>query len=102
MLSEFPGAREIAAAHLTHFKTVLSDASKGRYDRDKAVEIREAARRSIGSDMPAKSLELQHTIRLIRELDKEIDEIEAAIKAIIDEMPPQSLLSPVSVTAWAL
>ena len=91
MLSEFPGARQIAAAHLTHFKTVLSDASKGRYDRDKAVEIREAARRSIGSNMPAKSLELQHTIRVIRELDKEIDEIEAAIKGIIDELAPPIL-----------
>ena len=36
MLSEFPGARQIADAHLTHFKAVLSDASKNRYDRDKA------------------------------------------------------------------
>ena len=37
-----------------------------------AIAIREAARNSIGSQMPAKSLELQHTIRLIRELDAEI------------------------------
>jgi transposase len=94
MLSEFPGAKQIAGAHLTHFKAILSDASKGRYDRDKAVEIREAAKRSIGSAMPAKSLELQHTIRLIRELDKEIEEIEAAIKAIIDEMAPPILTIP--------
>ena len=94
MLSEFPGAKQIADAHLTHFKGVLSDASKGHYDRDKAVEIREAARRSIGSAMPAKSLELQHTIRLIRELDKEIDEIEASIKKIIDEMAPPILTIP--------
>ena len=91
ILSEFPGARQIADAHLTHFKAVLSDASKGRYDREKAVKIRETARTSIGSAMPAKSLELQHTIRLIRELDKEINEIEAAIKAIIDEMAPPIL-----------
>ena len=94
VLSEFPGAKQIADAHLTHFKTVLSDASKGRYDREKAVEIREAAKTSIGSTMPAKSLELQHTIRLIRELDKEIDEIEAAIKTIIDEMAPPILTIP--------
>jgi len=94
MLSEFPSAKQIANAHLTHFKTVLANASKGRYDRDKAIEIREAARRSIGSAMPAKSLELQHTIRLIRELDKEIDEIETAIKAIIDEMAPPILTIP--------
>ena len=94
MLSEFPGAKQIADAHLTHFKAVLSDASKGRYDREKAVMIREAARTSIGSAMPAKSLELQHTISLIRELDKEVNEIEAAIKTIIDEMAPPILTIP--------
>lgn len=101
MLHEFPGARQIADAHLTHFKTVLSDASRGRYDREKAVEIREAARRSIGSAMPDKSLELQHTIRLIRELDKEIKEIEAASKRSLMRWLRRSLLSPASATAWA-
>ena len=86
LLSEFPGAQQIASAHLTHLKTVLSDASKGRYDRDKAIEIREAARTSIGSKMPAKSLELKHTILLIRELDTEIAEIEQEINSIMDEV----------------
>ena len=86
LLSEFPGAYQIATAHLTHLKTVLSDASKGRYDREKAVEIRETARNSIGSRMPAKSLELKHTIQLIRELDAEIEEIEKEINSIMDEV----------------
>ena len=86
LLSEFPGAKQIAAAHLTRLKALLADASKGRYGRDMAVEIRDTARRSIGSRMPAKSLELQHTIRLIRELDAEIEEIESAIQAIMDEL----------------
>ena len=36
--------------------------------------------------MPAKSLELQHTIRLIRELDVEIAEIEEQIQSIMDEL----------------
>ena len=86
LLEEFPGARQIAGAHLTRLKNLLSDASRGRYGRDIAIEIRDTARNSIGSPMPAKSLELQHTIRLIRELDAEIDEIEAAIQAIMDEI----------------
>ena len=94
ILNEFPGAKQIAAAHLTHFKAILAEASKGRYNREKAIEIREEARRSVGSFMPAKSLELQHTIRLIRELDREIEEIEAAIKAILDEMAPPILTIP--------
>ena len=83
LLSEFPGAKQIASAHLSHLKSVLLDASKGRYHRDKAVDIREAARYSVGSNMPAKSLELRHTIRLIGELDKEIAEIESAIEEIM-------------------
>ena len=86
LLEEFPGARQIAGAHLTRLKNLLSDASRGRYGRDIAIEIRDTARNSIGSPMPAKSLELQHTIRLIRELDAEIEEIEAAIQAIMDEI----------------
>lgn len=86
LLSEFPGAQQIAAAHLTHLKSVLSDASKGHYGREKTIQIRDAARNSIGCQMPAKSLELKHTIALIRELDAEIAEGEAAIQEIMDEI----------------
>ena len=84
LLSELPGAQQVASVHLTHLKALLDDASKGRYDRNKAVEIREAARHSIGSKMPAKSLELRHTIQLIQELDKEIADVEAAIEEIMN------------------
>ena len=86
LLAEFPGAKQIAGAHLTHLKTLLSDASKGRYGRDMATKLRDAARRSIGSVMPAKSLELQHTIRLIHELDSEIKDIESSIQSIMEEL----------------
>ncbi|WP_122789849.1 IS110 family transposase [Intestinibacillus sp. Marseille-P6563] len=86
LLEEFPGAKQIAKAHLTRLKSLLENASKGRYKRDMAVAVRDAARNSIGSKMPAKSLELQHTIRLIQELDTEIDEIEAEIEAMMEEI----------------
>ena len=86
LLSEFPGAHQVSGAHLAHLKTLLSESSKGHYGREKALEIRNAARSSIGSRMPAKSLELKHTIQLIRELDAEIDEIEKEINSIMDEV----------------
>ena len=86
LLDEFPGAHQLADANLTRLKSLLHDASKGHYGRDMAVEIREAAKGSIGSRMPTKSLELRHTIRLIRELDAEIKEIEVAIQSIMDEL----------------
>ena len=86
LLEEFPGANQVAAAHLTRLKALLETASKGRYKRNMALEIRDAARNSIGSWMPAKSLELQHTIRLIRELDNEIAEIEEQIQSLMIEL----------------
>jgi transposase len=86
LLEKLPGAKQIAEVHLTRLKKLLFDASKGRYGRDMAVMIRNSAKASIGARMPARSLELQHTIRLIRELDAEIEEIESAIQDIMDEL----------------
>jgi len=94
LLNEFPGACHIADSHLTRLKNLLYVASKGRYGDDTAVLFRDEARRSVGSNMPAKSLELQHTIRQIRELDLVIDEIESKIKTIMDEMGSPILTIP--------
>ena len=79
---------------------ILSEASKGRYSKDTAITFRDAARTSIGSNMPAKSLELKHTIKLIKELDSEIDEIENEIKIIMDELILQFSVFQVSTIAW--
>ena len=38
LLEEFPGAKQIAAAHLTRLKALLVTASKGRYNRDMAFD----------------------------------------------------------------
>ena len=94
LLSEFPSASAIASAHLTRLSNMLVESSKGRYGKDTAVLFREAAKTSIGSPMPAKSLELKHTIKLIHELDAEIEEIEQEIRAIMDEIHSPILTIP--------
>ena len=86
LLSEFPGASFIASAHLTRLKHLLQVASKGRYGREMALVLRDAAISSIGSVLPAKSMELKHTLYLIQVLSEEIDEIEAQIDAIMDKL----------------
>jgi len=85
LLCEYPGASFIADVHLTRLSNLIKDASHSRYGKDKAIEIREAARNSVGSVMQVKSLELTHTIRLIRELDTEINTIEEMIGSIMDK-----------------
>ncbi|MGN0455010.1 MAG: IS110 family transposase [Ruminococcus sp.] len=94
MLSEFPSAKYIAEAHLTRLTNLLKEASRGHYGKDKAVQIRDAARHSIGSVMPAKSLELKHTVKLIAELTEEINEIEAEIRNLVDESGTTLLTIP--------
>ena len=84
LLEEYPGASYITSAHLTKLTNLLAEASRGRYNRDTAIKFRDTARNSIGSVMPAKSLELKHTIKLIRELSIEINEIDTEIKKIMD------------------
>lgn len=94
LLSEFPSAHSIASAHLTKLTNLLSKSSKNRYGKVTAVMFREAAKNSIGSNMPAKSLELKHTIKLIQELTSEIDEIETKIKDIMDTINSPILTIP--------
>ncbi len=94
LLTEYPSAHHIADAHLTKLSNLLYTASKGRYNRNTAIRLREAARNSIGSVMPAKSLELKHTIKLLGELTVEIDEIENEIKQIVDNLNPPILSIP--------
>ncbi|WP_287711332.1 transposase [Bacteroides sp.] len=67
---------------------LMSDVDLKSYSntKSKTAEIQVAAGVSIGSKMPAKSMELKHTIALIRELDKEISEVESAIDKITSQM----------------
>lgn len=94
LLLEFPSAHHIASSNLKHLTALLSVASNRHFGRDKANEIREAARRSVSSYLPAKSLELKHTIKLIHELSSEIEEIEVEIKKIMDAIDSPILTVP--------
>ena len=88
LLDEFPGASQIASAHLTRLSNLLSTASNGSFDKNTALEIRNAARTSVGSTSATTSLELRQTIRLIREYDALIGEIEASIQQLMNEIDP--------------
>jgi transposase len=86
LLSELPNARAISECHLTRLTKLLYETSNGRYNKEKAIEIRNAARDSIGSYSQVKSLELQQTIELIQMIQKQIAQTEARINPIVDEL----------------
>jgi transposase len=84
MLEEFPSAKAVGDAHLARLTSVLSKASHGKYGKEKAVQIRDLARKSIGSPSPAAAFELRQTVRHIRFLQSEIDAATAEIKRVMD------------------
>lgn len=85
-LLEFPGAKAIADCHLTRLTSVLQKHSNGRYSKDKAIELREVARNSIGSTSPAQAFELQQVIRTLLFLQEEIELLDKQIKALVCEL----------------
>ena len=94
LLLEFPSARHIAKAHLTRLTNLLNEASKGHYNRYTAIRFRDTARNSNRSFMPAKAMELKHTIELIQIISSEIDEIEFEIKRIMNDINSPILSIP--------
>ena len=94
LLLEFPTAAAIANAHLTRLTTILRENSHGKYGREKAVEIRELARNSIGHNSRAAGFELQQTIRLIQNLQAEIDLLDKEIRAAMKEIDSPVLSIP--------
>lgn len=94
LLSEFPSAKHIADTHITRLTNLLNKASKGRYGKDKAIEIRDMARNSVGTCIMAKTIELKQTIRACREITEDIAEIDMEIKKIMDEINSPILSIP--------
>ena len=94
LLYEFPSKELIANAHLTRLTNVLKDNSRGKYSKDKALEIRKAAINSIGTSSDASSFELVQTIDMINFYSSKIDDLDAKIKDIMIELESPILSIP--------
>jgi transposase len=94
LLLEFPTAKDIAGANIVRLTNVLSANSHGKYGREKAEQIRGLARNSIGLYSRAVGFELQQTIRLIQNLQEEIDLLDKEIRRIMREIKSPVLSIP--------
>lgn len=86
LLNELPSTKDISSCNLKHLTTLLEKYSKGKYSRDKAVQIRDLARVSIGTNSPSISFELRQVIQTILFLQSQIDEIDKELKKLIDAL----------------
>ena len=86
LLSELSSPEDVANCHIIKLTNILSKASRGRYGKDKAIALKEAARHSIGTSTRALSFELQQTIRLIQSVQAEIDALDLQIREVVTEI----------------
>ena len=103
MLLELPNPQAISTCHLKRLTNILRQSSHGKYGRDKAIQVRDLATQSIGSNSPALAFELQQTIRLIKSVQSEIDLMDAQIRQLVDELETPLMTIPgISYTLAAI
>ena len=94
LLYELPSAKDIAECNLTHLTHLLSDNSYKHFGRDKAIQIRDLARNSIGLNSNSVSFELKQTISIIQFIQEQLDDVEKRIKQILKEINSPILTIP--------
>lgn len=94
LLYELPSAKDIAECNLTHLTHLLSNNSYKHFGRDKAIQIRDLARNSIGLNSNSVSFELKQTISIIQFIQEQLDDVEKKIKQILKEINSPILTIP--------
>ena len=94
LLLELPGPKSIALCRIDRLTRILQEGSHRRYGREKALVLRQAAVDSIGSDSPSLAFELQQTIRLIQNVQTEVDLLDERIANLLKETHTPLLTIP--------
>ena len=84
LLLELPSTHQIAACRIDRLTNILSRASRGHYRREKAVQVKQLAKQSIGADSCATAFELQLTIQQLNFHQQQIKQIDKVIHKAVN------------------
>ena len=73
---------------------MLYDNSKGHYNQEKAIQLKELAKQSIGLNNPAIELQIQCLIKQLRLYQKQIKDIDLAIMTLMELLNSPILTIP--------
>lgn len=94
LLKQYSSPKDISCLHLTKLSNILYDNSRGRYNKQDAIRLRELAKKSVGIDNPTLSLQIKQAILQIELYTEQIEEVEKLSKQILDEMKSKLLTIP--------
>lgn len=103
MLLELPGAAAIAGCRIDRLTSILSEHSHGRFSREKAIQIKELAKNSIGLNSPAHAFELQMTLQHLCFIRQQVHQVERSIADAIRTIDTPLLSIPgIGITLAAI
>ena len=86
LMSEYGSADAIARTDVRKITTTIKKASRGHYGREKADEVKAAAKASVGTTFAARALavEAESIVRMVRLMDEEVKGLEKEIDGLLD------------------
>lgn len=84
VLNEFPSPAAISKVNITKLENILKSASRGHFGRAKAEELKELAKKSIGSKSNDKGFQIAHTIAHIRLIESQLEDTQIHLKKLWD------------------
>lgn len=97
LLKEYPFPEDMRKADSFKIKELLRNASHGQINEDEADYLLEMARDTVGvpEQTSAERLEIKNTIEMLELTDKNIKEVKARIKEILEPMPQYQILKSI-------
>lgn len=85
---------DIAALHLTSLTNLLKSASRGKFAKSKAIELKSLAKSSVGVRNASMSIQVTQTIAQIEFLEKQLLELKCRIEVIMKRIDSVILTVP--------
>lgn len=94
LLEKYPSSKSIRSARIDGLTNVLYSNSKGKYNQEKALELKDLAKNSVGIDNPSIDLQIQCLIKQLRLYQKQIKDIDLSIMTIMEILNSPILTIP--------
>lgn len=83
LLKLYQSPNDISKVNLTKLSNLLSKSSRGKYDKERAIELKKIASNSVGINNYALCIQIKMTIELIELLESQIKDIEKQVSDFI-------------------
>ncbi len=84
LLEKYPSAKAIRSARIDGLTNLLYNNSHGRYNQEKALQLKRLAKESVGLDNPAIELQIQCLIKQLHLYQKQIQNINLSIMTLME------------------